>query len=291
MQVFFSIIIPTYNRAHILGRALEAILLQTFQDFEIVIADDGSTDNTREILKPYLEDKRIKYFFQQNKGVCAARNLGASNANGQYLVFLDSDDEVTENWLQDFHDVNSRDFDIVFCSMKSIEPNGTIKMVSCKNPYNEPTPTNWGISIPGCWAIKRGLFINSGMYDEKIKFGENTELRFRFQEKEKKIGLIDKYNLIYHKSSDGGSRNLENKLTSNLYVIDKHKPFFTENPEQELVFLKVAAVSAAKLGRFEQAGQLFKRAINIDKKNNKLWVQYFLTKIPFLCRLKWKVTG
>jgi len=287
MQAFFSIIIPTYNRAHILGRALDAILHQSFQQFEIIIADDGSTDQTGEMLKPFLEDQRIKYFFQQNKGVCAARNLGAINASGKYLVFLDSDDEVTENWLKDFHDATEQDLDIIFCSMKTIEPNGKINMVSCKNPYNQTTPTTWGINIPGCWAVKADLFMKSGMYDTNIKFGENTELRFRFHEKDKKVGLIDKYNFIYHKSTDGGSRNLENKINSNLYVIDKHKKFFEENPEQELVFLKVAAVAAAKLGQFQKAGQLFKRAINIDKKNQKLRFQYFLTKFPFLCRLKW----
>ena len=102
---FFSIIIPTYNRAHIIGNAVEAVLSQTFSDFELIISDDGSSDNTEEIITPLLKDARIKYIKQINKGVCAARNFGAQHAKGKYLVFLDSDDTINNNWLHDFHTI------------------------------------------------------------------------------------------------------------------------------------------------------------------------------------------
>ena len=121
---FFSIIIPTYNRAHIIRNAIEAVILQTFTDFELIISDDGSTDNTEEIITPLLKDSRIKYIKQINKGVCAARNLGAQNANGKYLIFLDSDDTINNNWLYDFHTIAQENYDIVFCSMVVIKPNG-----------------------------------------------------------------------------------------------------------------------------------------------------------------------
>ena len=124
---FFSIIIPTYNRAHIIRNAIEAVQLQTFTDFELIISDDGSTDNTEEIVLPLLKDSRIKYIKQINKGVCAARNFGAQDAKGKYLVFLDSDDTINDNWLYDFHNLAQKNFDIVFCSM-----------VVCAKEYNEP---------------------------------------------------------------------------------------------------------------------------------------------------------
>lgn len=88
-----SVIIPTYNRARYICRAINSVLNQTFTDYEIIIVDDGSTDNTREVLAQY--GNRIVYLSQSNKGISASRNRGISAAQGEYIAFLDSDDE----WL------------------------------------------------------------------------------------------------------------------------------------------------------------------------------------------------
>ena len=71
---FFSVIIPTFNRAAILPRAIKSILNQSFSDWELIIQDDGSTDDTATIVENFLDDKRIKYFKEENQGVCAARH-------------------------------------------------------------------------------------------------------------------------------------------------------------------------------------------------------------------------
>jgi glycosyltransferase involved in cell wall biosynthesis len=99
---FFSIVIPSYNRAHTICRTLESILKQSFKDFEVIIVDDGSTDNTKERLKPLLSLSNVLYYFYEiNCGANYAKNLGAKYAKGKYLVFLDSDDLfVSENSLQ-----------------------------------------------------------------------------------------------------------------------------------------------------------------------------------------------
>jgi glycosyltransferase involved in cell wall biosynthesis len=88
---FFSIILPTYNRAHFLPKAIESVLAQTYEDWELIIVDDGSTDNTKEVITKY-EDLRIRYFFQENQERSAARNNGIEQAQGEYVCFLDSDD-------------------------------------------------------------------------------------------------------------------------------------------------------------------------------------------------------
>ena len=91
-----SIIIPTYNRADMLVRAVESVLAQTYQDFEIIVVDDGSTDHTREALQQFGE--QVRYLYQENSGLPAvARNAGIKIARGEYLAFLDSDD----CWLPD----------------------------------------------------------------------------------------------------------------------------------------------------------------------------------------------
>jgi len=88
-----SVIMPTYNSAHFISKSIESVINQTYPNWELIIVDDGSTDNTRNIINEYIQlDKRIKYFFQQNKGVSSARNKGISISNGVFVAFLDSDD-------------------------------------------------------------------------------------------------------------------------------------------------------------------------------------------------------
>jgi hypothetical protein len=87
---FFSIVIPTYNRAPLLGEALESVFAQEFTDFEVLVVDDGSTDDTQAVLARYGE--RVRGLRQQNQGQGTARNLGIQHATGRYVVFLDSDD-------------------------------------------------------------------------------------------------------------------------------------------------------------------------------------------------------
>lgn len=86
-----SVIIPTYNRAHFLAEAIQSVLDQTFTDFELIIVDDGSTDNTEDIVMKF-KDPRIRYINQENSGVSAARNTGIKASDGEYIAFLDSDD-------------------------------------------------------------------------------------------------------------------------------------------------------------------------------------------------------
>ncbi len=89
-----SVIIPTYNRASVILRAVESVLNQTYRDLECIVVDDGSTDNTLDILNT-LSDSRLKIIKSENRGVSAARNLGFHHSNGQWIALLDSDDE----WL------------------------------------------------------------------------------------------------------------------------------------------------------------------------------------------------
>ena len=88
--MLFSVVIPTFNRSHLLQATLESVFAQTFSDYEVIVVDDGSTDDTREMMKSYGE--RVQFFRQENAGPGAARNLGVSRAGGEYVAFLDSDD-------------------------------------------------------------------------------------------------------------------------------------------------------------------------------------------------------
>lgn len=97
----FSIVIPVYNCEKYLNKCIDSVLNQTFENFEVLLIDDGSTDRSRKICDEYLKkDKRIKVIHQKNSGVSSARNVGIDMAKGKYLSFLDSDDYVDEYWLE-----------------------------------------------------------------------------------------------------------------------------------------------------------------------------------------------
>jgi glycosyltransferase involved in cell wall biosynthesis len=98
---FFSIVLPTFNRAHLIEQAIRSVLSQTFQDWELLIIDDGSRDNTFDIVRPLvLSDSRIRYHFATNRGLAMARNLGLTISRGQYITFIDSDDEYLPSHLE-----------------------------------------------------------------------------------------------------------------------------------------------------------------------------------------------
>ncbi len=104
-----SVVIPTYNREYLLGKSVLSVLNQTYGDFELIIVDDGSTDQTRAKVSGY-QDSRIKYLYKENGGVSSARNLGINHASGEYIGFLDSDDSWPENFLEVMFKTGGRTF-------------------------------------------------------------------------------------------------------------------------------------------------------------------------------------
>ncbi len=115
MSPFFTIIIPTYNRANLLPRAIQSVLNQTFEDWEMIIVDDGSTDETSKVVV-LNNDLRIKYFRQKNGGRGSARNQGVNRASGQYLCFLDDDDYYLPEFLSSIYRVVSvTDYNLIKC--------------------------------------------------------------------------------------------------------------------------------------------------------------------------------
>jgi glycosyltransferase involved in cell wall biosynthesis len=124
-----SVVVPTFNRGYCLPKTLDSILAQTHQNLEIIIVDDGSTDNTRDLITiRYGEDARIRYTFQQNQGVTAARNHGLQQAQGEYIALLDSDDIWTPWKLQLQLACFERcpEIGLVWSDMEAIAPDGRV---------------------------------------------------------------------------------------------------------------------------------------------------------------------
>lgn len=108
MEPLFSVIVPIYNKAAVLTRAMDSLLRQTCRDFEILLVDDGSTDNSYQVAQWYQGRGNTRVFHQENGGTSAARNTGISNARGECITFLDPDDEWREDHLAVLEDVYKR---------------------------------------------------------------------------------------------------------------------------------------------------------------------------------------
>lgn len=180
-----SVIIPLYNKEFYIKKTLQCVLDQTFQDFEIVIVNDGSTDQGPELVRTY-SDKRIKLVNKKNEGVSAARNDGVNNSKYDYLAFLDADDEWLPNHLEviqslilkngDKANVFTTNFarkysdeDIKPNRDKNELPNGIID-----NYFKEALKK--AVIHTSCVSISRKAFLNVNGFDEKISRGEDMEL-------------------------------------------------------------------------------------------------------------------
>jgi len=121
-----SIITPVYNTGEYLERCLLSIINQSFADFEVVMVDDGSTDNSAEIIRDFLQkDNRIKYYYQENQGPGAARNLGVVKALGEYITFVDSDDTIDPDLLEKvMNRIKQDDPDLLYYEYKIYSEDG-----------------------------------------------------------------------------------------------------------------------------------------------------------------------
>lgn len=114
-----SIIVPIYNGELYIKKCIESLLEQTLQNIEIILIDDGSTDNSKEIIDSYSKlDKRIKSIFQKNSGPSTARNIGIKNATGEYITFVDADDWVNKETYSELYDrASENNVDVAFCAL------------------------------------------------------------------------------------------------------------------------------------------------------------------------------
>lgn len=141
---FFSIILPSYNRASFLHRSIGSVLNQTFTDFELLIIDDASTDNTKEIVESF-NDTRIRYFKnEKNLERSASRNKGIEYSLGKYICFIDSDDAFKSHHLETMHEfIVSKDEPIAFIFTNSVTiTDGTVKEIVSFPKENE-NPVEW----------------------------------------------------------------------------------------------------------------------------------------------------
>jgi glycosyltransferase involved in cell wall biosynthesis len=178
-----SVIIPTYNRSKLVRQTINSVLAQNYKDFEILVIDDGSTDNTKQTIAE-IKDDRTKYFYKNNGGVSSARNLGLKNVQGQFICFLDSDDLWPNNFLATMtaNLQNNSQYGAAYCMRTLLFENGSTKPSYQKGFFSSGKITQQLFEktfIQTSAICFRKKVLEGIFFDESLTNGEDVDVWLR----------------------------------------------------------------------------------------------------------------
>ncbi len=226
-----SVIIPCYNQGRFLSDTLDSVLAQTYENWEAIIVNDGSTDNTSEVADQYCaKDQRFKYIYQPNAGLSAARNTGVSNSNGIYILPLDSDDKIAPRYME--------------LAIEAFMANDKLKVVYCRAALFGIKKGEWklpkfsiermlGRNCIFCSAFyKREDFDKIGGYNTNMKYGfEDWDFWLSMLEDDKQVYQIDEILFFYRIRKRSMARMLNQEKMAYLrhQIWENHKVLFSNN--------------------------------------------------------------
>ena len=296
-NIIVSIIIPTYNRAGLLKKSINSVLNQTFKNFEVIIVDDGSTDNTENVIKSFNNSK-IRYIKnKKNIGAATARNIGIKTAKGKFIAFQDSDDEWLPKKLKKQVEILTahQNNNIVYTGFWRIKDNRKtyipLNRVKCKegNIYKELLEGNF-ISTQTL-LMKRECFEKAGMFDENLPRFQDWELVLRLS-KHYDFKFIDKPLALCYYTPKSISTDSDALLKA--FKIIKEKYFKDLNN-------KLLAKHYFRVGntlcldkKFKSGRSYFVKAIKLDLLNTSLialllsffWKKYYDSFMDVLFRME-----
>ena len=226
-----SIIIPVYNSAKYLKTCLDSVLSQTYQNLEIILIDDGSTDNSNKLVDDFAKSNpHIKSLHQKNAGLSAARNAGIKNATGNYIMFVDSDDYIEPDMIKDMlAALEKTDSDIAVCSFKETYPNGKI---SHFNSRNHPQKVYDQESALHAMLKEEGFMVSATMklfpknYFKDITFPigkvhEDVATTYKLIMKAEKIVFLPGEYYVYQHLGDSIISNFDNRKFDLIALTDQ----------------------------------------------------------------------
>lgn len=247
-----SIIVPVYNVEKYVSECLDSILNQTYEDIEVIVIDDGSTDNSGRICDEYQEkDSRIKVFHQENKGLSAAKNAGIENASGKYLMFIDSDDTITTDMCEKLMNAAiNNDVDMVLCNVLYVnEENQTLTDVpDSYKKLNDCTMTgrefikslcdNYNVAfVISCNKLYKNEILRDFRFIEGL-FEEDEAGIHHIAHKCKKIVFVSDVCYLYRQRNGSIMNRQHNlkKLDNTLGLLDRLEFIKKHNYEEETIY-------------------------------------------------------
>jgi glycosyltransferase involved in cell wall biosynthesis len=231
-----SVIIPTYNAGRFVAEAIKSVLDQTFADFEVLVIDDGSSDNTAEIVQDFA-DARVRYIYQDNRGLAGARNTGIRSARGELIALLDADDVWLTNFLERMASIltSNRNLAGVYCGFQYIEQDGTPspKCVRHVVPSGKLCEALHRASfiVPSTTLMRRSCYVETGLFDEYLRAVEDWDMWLRVSERYTVVGIKDVL-VRYRQHPANMTKDLPRMRDAWLKLLDKHWGTDKGNPER-----------------------------------------------------------
>lgn len=283
----FSVVIPAYNAANFIKGALDSVRLQKFSNYEIVVVDDGSSDNTLEVVRRYFIDyPLLKHLIvnQNNKGIGVARNTGIKTANGEFVAFLDADDRWHKDKLLKIKQYCKLhpDVDLV-CHDEHLVKNGRILKRIKHGPYTSYKELLFKGNCLSTSAVvvRRNKLFEAGLFSENLDFNgvEDYELWLRLS-KICKIGYLHEVLGVYNIHGAGITNNIEEHLQHSFNVTDSHYLNWpNKNPtyrklidKRKSELMRATAFILLQDNRIIPARNFLKKAAALNPLSIKIWI-------------------
>lgn len=268
----FSVILPTYNRAHMLAQAIQSVREQTVQDFEIIVVDDASTDQTPSVVSA-LADRRLRYLRNpQNMGAAASRNIAAQQAQGKYLAFLDSDDRWLPpklgRQLEKFSSGPMEQLAVVYGSVLKEKPDGRheLQQARYRGDVKDVILATKGV-VTGSLSsvvVERQAFLRVGGFDEKLPARQDYELFLRMSLAGFQFDFVAEPVVVKQIfGQDRITANHRQRVLGAIYTFKKHKQLF---------------LATRKSDHFESLMRASERLNHLNHPRLSYWVYRYVLK-------------
>jgi glycosyltransferase involved in cell wall biosynthesis len=282
-----SVVIPTYERCEVISRAVTSVLRQDMRDLELIVVDDGSTDDTELALRP-IEDDRLSYVRSTHRGAAAARNTGAQRATARWLTFLDSDDTVTPDWLSSMlAETPPPDTALVSCGYtERIEGSSAIRRQRLPRPASPAIgPITELIATGGTYLVLRELFLDIGGFDPEQPAAQHRELALRLGPALENRGLQTRAvmrPLVERWIGRGDQIRSDDAavLAGASRILNHHWHRLTLDPRLLADTAASAAYRAVRLGDFGQARRLMFIAVRARPWKLRHWARLCALAVP-----------
>ena len=213
-QLRFSVVIPLYNKEHYIKKTLESVLRQTFQDFEVIVVDDGSVDNSLAEARK-IQSPKIRVIEQRNQGVSVARNTGIYYGKGTYIAFLDADDEWRETYLETINNlINQYSESDMFVTAYAVNlKSGNTKLsiqltpeVGCLESYWLTLKKGYDFVWTSATTIRREALIKAGCFKPGEKIGQDLDMWARVARNNPKVAYSSQICVNYNRAAQANAR-------------------------------------------------------------------------------------
>jgi glycosyltransferase involved in cell wall biosynthesis len=288
-----SVVICTYNRADRVGRAINSVLGQTFEDFELIVVDDGSADETQPVVQA-IDDPRVRYVYRNNGGLSAARNTGVSVSSSRYVTFLDDDDEVLPAWLERFRDALRGEDAVATCAAYAVDELGRVSDIRSPHPLGLAYGGFRGLFLSGTFALPRSGYDVIGGFADGLPCSHHAEFALRLlpycRLVDWPVRVIDEPLLRYEvRAPERRPENTPAKvLSATRYLLARHGTQLARSPETFANVSARAGVAAARLGQYAEARRHFARAARAQPRRAKSWVRLAVAFVPAIGDVAWR---